>query len=358
MMQLRTRLLVGYAYLVVLLLVAAGSAALIFLDLSQGIGRVLEENFRSVRAAVDMLQALERQDSLTLTLLVDPATAGDDFETLDAAFTEALGKAEANVTLSGERESVTRIRNGFARLQAARRRLFARSPDSPLAAYRAGVEPVFTALRTEVVRLLEMNHEAMLAADAGARRTASRAGVWLGGLAALALLSLPLVSRAMQRGVIDRLRGLRDAVRAIAQGDARRRLHERGTDELAVVAAEFNRLLDERDELRGRLDGRLAHQRQLLLGLVAELGDGAAVLGLDGALVAWAGREPASADLERLREWAGGAGREHAGTFGSAELELTGGRRVRLDLLAAGGERPVGWLVRPVAGQSPGEAPG
>jgi hypothetical protein len=371
-MQLRTRLLVGYAYLVALLLVAAGSAALVFLDLSQGIGRLLDENYRSVRAAVHMTQALERQDSLTLALLVDPEADADELATHDAAYAAALEEAEANVTLAGESDVVGRIRAGFTRLREARRQVLA-APGAGLEAYRSGVQPAFIELHREVVRLLEMNHEAMLAADQRARRTATLAGMWLGGLSALALLSLPLMSRALQRGLLVRLRELRETAQAIAGGDAGRRLRERGRDELAFVARQFNRVLDARDELRGRWEGRLAQQRQLVLALLAEVGGGA-VLGLDGALLAHDGGAPAEgarraplhpgraagggargaplhpgfspADLEMLRGWARGPGREAArASTGAAEVELADGRRLRLKLLAAGGRRPVGWLV-------------
>lgn len=346
-MQLRTRLLLGYGYIAALLLVAAVSAALSLLDLSHGIGRILEENFRSIQACVRMIQALERQDSTTLVLLVDPQSPEASLAPHAAAFAQALAEAEANVTLPEEPQLLRRVRDGYAELETARRKLLEEMPEKPLVAYRTQVLPVFSKLQEDLLRLLEVNDEAMLAADSRARRHARLAGSWLGGLSALALLSLPFVSRTMQRNVLDRLGELREAVRAIADGDERRRLGERGGDELAFVAHHFNRVLDARDELRGHMEGRLVHQRQLALALVAELGGGAAVLGLDGALLAHGGYEPAPADLAKLRQWAVGPGRELAPTSPStAELTLADGRRVRLKLLVAHGERPVGWLLR------------
>lgn len=346
-MQLRTRLLLGYGYLAALLLVAVGSAALTLLDLSRGIGRILEENYQSIQACVRMIQALERQDSATLVLLVDPRAEGDSLAPHDAAFAQALADAEANVTLPDEPDLLRRVRDGYAELEEARERLLEEAPARPLAGYRTRVLPVFSKLQDDVLRLLEVNQAAMLEADRGARQSARLAGSWLGGLSALALLSLPFVARGMQRVVLDRLAELREAVHAVADGDLRRRLRDRGDDELAFVAREFNRMLDARDELRGRMAGRLAQQRQLVLALLARLGDDAFVLGLDGALLAHDGSAPAAADLAALREWAVGPGRELAGAPpSSAELALAGDRRVRLELLVAHGGRPVAWLAR------------
>ena len=88
-MNLRTRLLAAYGYLVVVMLAAAVAATLGFHAVGQGIGRVLDENVRSVRASIDMLETLERQDSAVLGVLLERAGAEDRLDLSGRAFAEA-----------------------------------------------------------------------------------------------------------------------------------------------------------------------------------------------------------------------------------------------------------------------------
>ena len=81
-MRIRTRILVGYGYLVGLLVLGAASAAIGFQQLGAAIDRVLAENIDSVRASIAMLESLERQDSATLRLLIEGEPRS---EALDAA---------------------------------------------------------------------------------------------------------------------------------------------------------------------------------------------------------------------------------------------------------------------------------
>ena len=109
-MKLRVRLLVGYGYLVALLLLTAGSGMLGFLQLSEGIDVILEENFRSISASTHMLEALERQDSATLLLLLDEQTDRADMERFQKAFSDALEEAQANITEDDEEEELAAYR--------------------------------------------------------------------------------------------------------------------------------------------------------------------------------------------------------------------------------------------------------
>jgi 7,8-dihydro-6-hydroxymethylpterin-pyrophosphokinase len=113
-MRLRTRILLGYWYLVGLLIVGAAGAALSFLSLGTNIGTVLEENFDSVRASMAMLDALERQDSALLSKLLGDSEAGAALGASEQAFMAAVAAARANITIAGETEVLDRIEQGHS----------------------------------------------------------------------------------------------------------------------------------------------------------------------------------------------------------------------------------------------------
>ncbi len=350
-MTLRLRLLLGYGYLVGLLLLATGTSMVGFLHLSAGIGGVLEENFFSIRAAMTMIEALERQDSATLAALIEGREELADAESYERAFREAFEEAAANVTEEGEPEVLAAIREGSAAYVEARNRLLAARPERPLAAYNREVFPRFATVKSRVFELLTLNQRAMFEAEREARQAAVRSGTWLGFLVVVALVSLVFLSRAMQRRILARIERLVAGMTAIA-GRHRRRLREEGEDELARIAHQVNRLLDQYDRLEASTRGRLAQERRLVQGLVAGLGPGGALFGLSGDL--WAGELPDRELEERIAAWIREEGRQRAeagepfaATVAADGAGAGGPREVEMELVVAPGDRPVGWLARP-----------
>lgn len=343
-MTLRARLLLGYGYLVGLLLVAVGSATLGFFHLSAGIEVVLEDNFRSIQAAMTMIETLERQDSATLAALIEGRTETRDMERHEEAFREAVTEAADNVTEDEEPGVLAAIREEFAAYRAARDRLLASRPERPLAAYNREVFPRFAAVKSHVIELLTINQRAMIRTDREVREAAVQSGTWLGFLAVVALLSFVFLSRMMQSRILGRLDRLRDGIAAVTAG-RRRRLREEGEDELALIARNVNRLLDRYDELKGRSQGRLSQERRLVLGLLESLEDAEALFSLSGELLA-GGLE--DRELERrIAEWIREEGREVAEDARPAREEIPGeGAGASVELVIAPGARPAGWLVR------------
>src|SRR5690554_6391746 len=101
-MNLRTRLLLGFGYLILLLMLTAGSAAIGFFQISEAIEKIVEENFHSVSAGVEMLEALERQTTVSLDLMLTGDYEAGDFSDHDAQFERFLLVAKGNVTVEGE----------------------------------------------------------------------------------------------------------------------------------------------------------------------------------------------------------------------------------------------------------------
>ena len=338
-MTLRTRLLLGYAYLVALLLLVAISAATALAGLGRGIEGVLEENFRSVAASYGMLEALEREDSETLALLLAPGASRDRLLEHEKAFSAALQRVRDNVTIESERPIIQQVRQRYAAYRVARDLLLELRHDHPLADYQSGTQPAFAAVKAQVRALADVNEAAMVAAGERARRSADRSGAWVGALASVALLSLLVLSRRLQRDVLGRLSRLGRAAGELAPGERTRRPAVDGDDELGRIARRLNEALDAVDAERSRADGLVAQSRQILLGLLAAWPEPAAVLALDGRLVA---STLPPADEQRVCDLAAAALRAAEET--PRPLTLPDGAWRLVPLLAAG-VRQAGWLV-------------
>jgi len=345
-MNLRLRILLGYGYLFALLLLSAAGAALGFEELSRAIGQVLAENFDSVEAANDMLEALERQDSATLGQLLGKEGSAPLMSQADEQFDAALEAARGNVSLEGEAGVVAEIAQHLKSYREARAGLLENPPERPLAAYERKVFPLFEKVKAKIFELIALNHEAMVEADDYARRSALRRAIFHGLLVTLALFSLGYLARETKRHVFDRIEELEEVAEAIASGEKRRRARADRSDELGAVARQLNTALDSRGELESEMCGRLAQQKQMVLALLRARGRRAAVFSLDGHRVASTLGEEETGELQRLLEDLRKADKLQAEEGGRKIQHLeTEGRKLAVRLLESPDGRRVGWLA-------------
>jgi nitrate/nitrite-specific signal transduction histidine kinase len=330
-MDLRTRILVGYAYLVSLIVISAVAAALGFHHLGSRLSKVLDENFASVKWSMEMVESLRRQDSALLAALLGDEDAYRAISASETAFMLALDKARANVTLDREADVIDEVGRSYGAYQGARDRLLSRPHDHPLEAYNEEAFPRFVDVKSSVVELLEVNHQAMVEADDAARASARRRAAGHGVVVVLALVSFVAMSRALRRDVLVRLANLKSVAQAMAAGDLDRRADATRTDELGLLAEQLNALLDRQAELRGRTDARLAGSRDLILGLIEAHGAPCVLIAPDGRVVGGTVSDGEVARAESaLRSFRSGAAPDGS-RFEVTELHT--------------GSRSVGWLV-------------
>jgi nitrogen fixation/metabolism regulation signal transduction histidine kinase len=352
-MSLRIRLLLGYGYLVLLIVLAAGGAAVGFFHLGGEIDRILTDNVESITQATHMLEALERQDSATLAALFEEGVAPDvqeDMQRSHQAFIEALDVAREHQTIEGEGELIDRLEHDYERYVELRAELVERPLARPLEAYEEQTFPIFAAVKQSVIDLLDLNREAMVQAEEDARQAAIQYGVWLGILVTIALLSLVFMSRSLRSLLISRLAYFKSVSEAIVHGDSQRRFQTRHNDELGVLAGHFNAALDTQERLRAEAQGQLNQQRQLLLGVLDQWNEPSAMFGFDGRLVATTADQE---DVERFKQgrpWIQSEGRklladyEVGDDIPEGRLSLEDGKELRFRMLVARRVRAVGWL--------------
>ena len=84
-------------------------------SLGKATDAILSENYRSILAAENMVDALERQDSGILLIFLGHAEKGiSQFRENEAVFLEWLARAKDNITIAGEEELVQSIETDYA----------------------------------------------------------------------------------------------------------------------------------------------------------------------------------------------------------------------------------------------------
>jgi hypothetical protein len=310
-MRLRTSILLGYGFLIALVFFATGSAVFGFLDLGTGIQNIRKQNVRAVRETTRLIEALERQDSATLTRLLEPNRDDDALEESERQFRETYEELDAHVESPDARANLDALWQRYQSYRKVRSSLLEERPDQPLVGYRKRVVPAFERVKGELFALLNSNREAIEEADRNAQSRALQYGSWLGFLVVVALFSFVFLTRKLRIAFLDRLTQIRDVAESVEAGERQRRVSVQRDDELSSVARELNRALDRYQQLEAKLEGRERELKQLVLGILNQFDCPVTVYSANGQTVGTtldpetAGTIPAevaSAIVERAEE--------------------------------------------------------
>jgi NtrC-family two-component system sensor histidine kinase KinB len=243
-MPLRKRILIGYGITLALMAVVVIWAVMNLVSLGQASDAILRENYKSILAAENMIDAIERQDSATLLMMLDYGDEGlTQFRENENQFLQWLGRAKDNVTIAGEADILTSIESGYSTYLvhfSKLREMRASSPQQAGEFYHETVLPSFTHVRDEAVRLREINQDTMFAASRRAEAVAHTA-IWSTAGVAVAAIGLGFgFSLLLSKRLVQPIRRMMEATEALSGGDYEARVPASGSDELARLAEGFN----------------------------------------------------------------------------------------------------------------------
>ena len=261
MRSLATSISISYLALTALAAAIGVFSMLRFVELSGSVGNILQGNYRSVRAAEGMVQALERQESARLYQRAgEPEAARTAFAAGRATFAQWYAEAVAGAQLPEQPPLLDSIRIAYdAYVLAADAAFAAAGSDSSPQAEGEVAQPAGR-LRRMVNRLLEVNQHAMLVTRSQVE-AASDAAVRAVGIATLCVaLAGGLLGFRFARRLTRPLRSLATAVDRVRHGHLDETVPVEGQDEVGQLALAFN-----------AMTGRLRHYDELNVeALVAE----------------------------------------------------------------------------------------
>lgn len=248
-MNLQKKMLLGYGVVFIFLGLVVAWAVGNLIYLGAATDAILKENYRSILAAENMVDALERQDSAVLLAILGEVDKGIDLiREHDSEFLQWMARAKDNITIAGEHELIRNIDKRFAEyrsliLKFASPKDFA---ESEIAAakkyYFTTIFPLFSEIRKACIKLRNLNEETMYSASVRANQIASRA-IWSTiAVAASAFILALIFSIVLSERITNPLKGFMDASRKIADGDYNVQVPVKTKDELGLLALEFNKM--------------------------------------------------------------------------------------------------------------------
>ncbi len=176
-MRIRTKILLGFLILAVMLAAAGAYSIYELTAISASVQKLLDDNYKSINAAKQMVEALEREDSGILLLLLGKWKEGRA-TIVDAHlnFEKAFDIASHNVTIAGEKDVVDKIYGQY--------RAYHNNWDKPIVGteyegnlswYFEKVHRDFTEVKSTVENLMTLNDNAMYQTASTLKNRAHRA---------------------------------------------------------------------------------------------------------------------------------------------------------------------------------------
>jgi PAS domain S-box-containing protein len=289
--SLRTRLLLSHLLLVGLLVGVCLTGIAGSFRLSRSVDRILKDNYKSVVAAQDMKESLERLDdaAAAFCLAGERDRARREFRAYLPQFESAYRVEANNITEVGEQGVSDDLGARFTAYRADLTRLSDTGSTPPGAAeararYYGALRPEFAGVKRRVQDVLDLNQTAILRADRRAKDEARRAAaVSVAITAAAALLGVTLAWRSVS--AMTPLVSLTRQAEEVGAGHLNQRIEVRRDDEIGLLARTFNEMAERLQEARRVEEERLRRAEGMSAAALADLYDPVVVTDAAGRVV-------------------------------------------------------------------------
>jgi len=113
-MKMKSKILLGFLLIIVMLIIAGTMSIIEFIRISNSVGGLLKNNYKSIEAAKTMIESLEREDSGILLNLTGHKKEGNGIiQSADSAFSKAFLIASNNVTEENEQDIINEINSVY-----------------------------------------------------------------------------------------------------------------------------------------------------------------------------------------------------------------------------------------------------
>lgn len=272
-----------YLCLVLVIAIVGAVSVLNLYELSRAINGLMTDNYKSIGAINNMVDALERQDSSMLIYInVDRQKGIDLFTQNSNTFLNWYIVEHNNITEPHENEYVEKINScynaytkSFSQLQEI---LNSQGTDKAIEYYNSQIVPNFTNLKQELKDLSLLNEKAMFQDKNSATGNAEHSMYIILAASSIAVIGGFLLSRFSTNRFLEPMYSLTEAVKLAKPGNLDKQVSVDSQDEVGVLAAEYNNLTRRLQQYEQSTLGNLMAEKNKSLTIVKSISDPLVVL--------------------------------------------------------------------------------
>lgn len=285
--SIRAKIILTFSGLVILSVAASFWAIYNFYALGTTVATLVQENYKSVLAAENMVKALERGDNALLLLAEgeEPAVGGGFAENKEL-FISWFDQATRTMSQGGTEALRDSIQAAY--------RMWAGTADQMLAMIQQGafreakqyydgdVRHVSDRLRNFCFQLFEFNQTQMYAAEATTHTLANQAAYGVMVAAIVALVLGVIATAWLTRAVVEPAERLTETVKQIGRGKLDLKIDVLSNDEIGDLSREFNKMTERLRQYEQMNIEQILSEKRKSEAIVATIADGLIVTDAGG----------------------------------------------------------------------------
>ncbi len=284
--SLKSKITVVYISLVVTIALVGIASAISIYSLSKSINGLMTDNYKSIHAVNNMVDAIDRQNSSILNYIYSDSHEDiDKFYKENDNFYKWYNIEDNNITEPGEKDQVKKINDiykkhskVFAILQENRKNL---DVSKSLEFYDSKIVPVSEELKKVLLELSYINETAMFAGKneviVNARQSASLVFI----ISFILVIGSFTISKTLTNKFLKPIYALTETVKSLKEGDLNQQAPVISEDEIGDLAIEFNKMTRRLMIFEQSTKGELLNEKNKSLAIVKSISDPLIVLDND-----------------------------------------------------------------------------
>lgn len=224
-----------------------------FNKLQQSIDLIMNANYDSVVVAQNMIEALERQDSLELAFIFENnLLLSKSHEDNNIKFLDGLNGAKGNITEEGEAEILKKIEETYKeyseKVKILQNLKEQGGLDSVTKYYYNDILPLFETLKSSCSSLLDINQKAMLDKKEESKELANKASYYiLSILGAVLFVGLCVIGYLLKK-IIRPIEDLAVGIKIVSEGNYDYLIPLKREKDINFVLEDFNHMVEKLKE--------------------------------------------------------------------------------------------------------------
>ena len=279
---LKKKIFAGYGIVLVLLLVVLGWSLVHIGRLGRASNSILSENYKSILAAENMIDALERQDSAILLMLHGRSEEGlTQYRENEMTFMEWFGRAKDNITIAGEDSIIYQIEDEY-RNYLVQFTILKEVYDNEKTTINEIMNRLYEGLLLEkfhklydlCINLRELNQSTMFRTSDNAVRLARHAMISMTIIGLLTIVIGTGFSMLLSNLITRPIRQFIDGTHEIAEGNYDVSILKHSTDEFGRLADDFNTMTKKLKSYHDLNIERLMSERRKSDAIISSIDEG------------------------------------------------------------------------------------
>ena len=279
-MLLRTKLFAGLMLLFVVISLLASVGGYAVHKLYKNSEETLSNNFTSINYTVEMLNSLDEVKQAQQTMLHNSdysAQITADYKEAKANFERNFELQAANSTEQNEAISVTRLYASYKEYIASFEIAQSKN-DLSINFYQDKIEPAYINTKNQILTIYKLNKDAVLMRHASAKEFTYTNSLFIITLGFLGVSITFVFILYFPIYITKPLIGLKEKLQAVANYDYSHQLQINSTDELGMLAATFNTMINRLKEYEESSVTKLIYTNQHTQAIMNQLQEGVLVV--------------------------------------------------------------------------------